>query len=89
MWGQQQARYLKQNYKVLYMNLLTRGKLNSYLADVEEQAENMFFRLVDQLAEQEGVTEKLKTEHQMLWVQKMNNIHNRTIEIVNGNLIYI
>ncbi|EEG75606.1 hypothetical protein CLOHYLEM_04342 [[Clostridium] hylemonae DSM 15053] len=71
------------------MNLLTRGKLNSYLADVEEQAENMFFRLVDQLAEQEGVTEKLKTEHQMLWVQKMNNIHNRTIEIVNGNLIYI
>ena len=71
------------------MNLLTRGKLNSYLADVEEQAENMFFRLVDQLAEQEGVTEKLKTEHQMLWVQNMNNIHNRTIEIVNGNLIYI
>ena len=71
------------------MNLLTRGKMNSYLADVEEQAENMFFRLVDQLAEQEGVTEKLKTEHQMLWVQKMNNIHNRTIEIVNGNLIYI
>ena len=70
------------------MNLLTSEKLNSYIADVDEQAEKMFSRLVKQLAEQENVTEKLKAENQMLWVQKMNNIHNRATEVVISDLIY-
>ena len=89
VWGQRHARYLKQYHKVFYMNLLTSGKLNSYLADVDEQAEKMFSRLVKQLAEKENVTEKLKAENQMLWVQKMNNIRNRAMEIVNNELIYM
>lgn len=88
LWGQRHARHLKQNHKVLYMNLLTSGKLNSYLADIDEQAEDMFFRLVKQLAEREGVTEQLKMENQMEWVQKINNIRNRATEIVNSELIY-
>ena len=70
------------------MNLLTSGKLNSYLADVDEQAEETFSRLVKELAEKENVTEKLKAENQMLWVQKMNNIHNRATEVVISDLIY-
>lgn len=70
------------------MNLLTSGKLNSYLADIDEQAEEMFSRLVEQLAEKENVTEKLKAENQMLWVQKMNNIRSRATEIINTELIY-
>ena len=81
-------RYLKQYRKVLYINLLTSGKLNSYLADIDEQAEEMFSRLVKQLAEKENVTEKLKAENQMLWVQKMNNIRSRATEIINTELIY-
>lgn len=88
VWGQRHKRYLKQNHKVLYMNLLTSGKLNNYLADIDEQAEDMFFRLVKQLAEKEGVTEKLKAENQMEWVQRMNNIRNRAAEIVNTELIF-
>ena len=88
LWGQRHARHLKQHHKVRYMNLLTSGKLNSYLADVDEQAENMLFRLVKELAEKENVTEKLKTENMMLWVQKMNNIRARVTEVVNTNLIY-
>ncbi|WP_302196922.1 TnpV protein [uncultured Ruminococcus sp.] len=88
VWGQRHARYLKQYHKVFYMNLLTSGKLNSYLADVDEQAEKMFSRLVKQLAEKENVTENLKAENQMLWVQKMNNIRNRATEIVNTEVIY-
>ena len=88
VWGQRHARYLKQYHKVFYMNLLTSGKLNSYLADVDEQAEKMFSRLVKQLAEKENVTEKLKAENQMMWVQKMNIIRSRVIEVVNTYLIY-
>lgn len=89
LWGQRHARYLKQNHKVLYMNLLTSGKLNSYLADTDRQAENMFSRLVKQMAEYEGVTEQLKAGNQMEWVARMNNIRNRVAEIVNSDLICI
>lgn len=88
VWGQRHLRYLKQYRKVLYTNLLTSGKLNSYLADIDEQAEEMFYRLVKQLTEKENITEKLKAENQMLWVQKMNNIRNRATEIVNTEVIY-
>lgn len=89
LWEQRHARHLKQNHKVLYMNLLTSGKLNSYLADIDEQAEDMFFRLVKQMAEREGVTEQLKADNQMEWVARMNNIRSRAMEIINTNLIYI
>ena len=81
-------RYLKQYRKVRYYNLLTSGKLNGYLANLDRQAEEMFSRLVKQLAEKEGVTEALKAETQMLWVQKMNNIRNTAMEIVSNDLIY-
>lgn len=88
VWGQRHSRFLKQNHKVLYYKLLTSGKLNIYLADIEEQAEEMFSRLVKDLAEKENVTEKLKAENQMLWVQFMNNIRNRAMEVVNADIIY-
>lgn len=88
IWGQRHKRYLKQNHRVLYMNLLTSGKLNSYLADIDEQAEDMFLRLVKQMAEREDVTEALKTKNQMEWVGRMNNIRNRATELVNAELIY-
>lgn len=88
VWGQRHSRFLKQNHKVLYYNHLTSGKLNSYLADIDEQAEEMFSRLVKQLAEKENVTEKLKEENQMLWVQRINNIRNRAMEVVNAEVIY-
>ena len=88
VWGQRHLRYLKQHRKVLYTNLLTSGKLNSYLADIDKQAEDMFLRLVEQMAEREGVTEQLKAENQMEWVGRMNNIRSRTIEIVNEDLIF-
>ena len=81
-------RYLKQYRKVRYYNLLTSGKLNGYLADIDRQAEEMFSRLVKQLAEKENVTEALKAENQMLWVQKMNNLRNAAMEIVSSDLIY-
>ncbi len=81
-------RYLKQNHKVRYYNLLTSGKLDSYLADIEEQAQNLFSRLVKDIAEKENVTEKLKSDDLMLWVRKMNNIRNRAMEIVNEQIIY-
>ena len=83
-----ELRYLERNRNILYTNLLTKGKLTAYLADIDEQAENMFDRLVRQLAEREGVTEQLKAENQMLWVKKMNSIRNRAEEIVNHELIY-
>ena len=76
VWGMRHKRYLKQNHKVLYYNLLTSGKLNSYLADVEQQAQNLFSRLVKDLAEKENVTEELKATDMMLWVRNMNNIRN-------------
>ena len=88
VWGMRHKRYLKQNHKVLYYNLLTSGKLNSYLADIEQQAQQLFFRLVKDLAEKENVTEELKSTNMMLWVQKMNNIRNRATEFVNAELIY-
>ena len=81
-------RYIKQNRKVLYLNLLTSGKLNGYLADIDKQAEEMFSRLVKQMAEREGVTEKLKVDNQMEWVGRMNNIRSRATEIANKDLIY-
>ena len=87
VWGQRHLRYLKQHRRVLYTNLLTSGKLNSYLADIDEQAEDMFLRLVEQMAEHEGVTEQLKAENQMEWVGRMNNIRSRVMEIVNEEII--
>ena len=88
IWGQRHLRYLKQHRKVLYSELLISGNLNDYLADLNEQAEDMFSRLVKQLAEKEGVTESLKAENQMLWVQRMNNIRSAAMEIVSSELIY-
>ena len=88
IWGQRHLRYLKQHRKGLYSELLISGKLNDYLADLNEQAEEMFSRLVKQLAEKEGVTEALKAENQMLWVQKINSIRNAAMEIVANDLIY-
>ena len=89
VWGQRHLRYIKQHRKVLYLNLLTSGKLNRYLADIDKQAEDMLSRLVKQMAECEGVTEQLKAEHQMDWVARMNSIRNRAIETVNNDLVYI
>ena len=87
IWGQRHLRYLKTHRKITYTNLLTSGKLNSYLADIDKQAEQMFSRLVTQMAEHEGVTEQLKAGNQMLWIQKMNNIRSCVVEIVNSDLI--
>ena len=88
IWGQRHCRYLKGHHKALYTSLLTSGKLNSYLADIDRQAEEMFSRLVKQLSEKEGVTEAIKAENQMLWVQRMNNIRSAAMEIVTNDLIY-
>ena len=88
VWEQRHLRYLKQHRKVLYSELLISGKLNDYLADLNEQAEALFSRLVKQLFEKEGVTEALKAENQMLWVQRMNNIRSAAMEIVSSELIY-
>lgn len=88
VWGMRHKRYLKQNHKVLYYNLLTSGKLNLYLADIEQQAQQLFLRLVNDLAEKENVTEELKATDMMLWVRNMNNIRIRAMEIVNAELIY-
>ena len=88
LWGQRHLRYIKQNRKVFYLNLLTSGKLNGYLSDIDKQAEEMFFRLVKQIAEHEGVTEKLKADNQMKWVAQMNNIRSRAKEVINNELIF-
>lgn len=88
VWAMRHKRYLKQNHKVFYYNLLTSGKLNSYLTDIEQQAQDLFLRLVKDLAEKENVTENLKAENQILWVQRMNSIRNRVTEVVNADLIY-
>ena len=88
IWGMRHRRYLKTNHRVLYYNLLTSGKLDNYLFDVEHQAENLFEQTVKSLAKQEQVTEKLKATDMMLWVRKMNNIRNRATEIVNEQVIY-
>ena len=88
VWGQRHLRYIKQNRKVLYLNLLRSGKLNGYLSDLDKQAEEMFSQLLKQMAEREGVTEKLKADNQMEWVGRMNNIRSRAIEIVNHVIVY-
>ena len=88
VWGQRHLRYLKTHRKITYINLLTSGKLNSYLADIDEQAEDMFSRLVKHMTEREGVTEQLKANNQLEWVRLMNNIRNSATEIVTANLIY-
>ena len=88
IWGQRHRHYLKSHRRALYISLLTSGKLNGYLANIDRQAEGMFSRLVKQLAEKEGVTEAIKAENQTLWVQKMNNIRNAAMEIVSSDLIY-
>lgn len=87
VWGQRHLKYIRRHHKVRYTNLLTSGKLNGYLADIDKQAEDMFFRLVKLMAEREGVTEKLKADNQMEWVARINNIRSRAAEIVNTELI--
>ena len=88
IWGQRHLRFIKTERKALYTELLTSGKLNTYLANINEQAKEQMLLLTEQMAEREGVTEQLKAQDQMLWVQRMNNIRDRAIEIVNHNLIY-
>lgn len=89
VWGQRHARYLKEHRRVLYMNLLTGGKLNSHLAEIDKQAEDMFLRSVKEMAVKQGVTEQLKATDQIAWVGKMNNIRNQATEIVNQELIFV
>lgn len=88
IWGKRHMRYLKNHHPIIYTNLLTSCKLIAYLADIDKQAEDMFFQLVGQLAEKEGVTEQLKADNQMLWVARMNNIRNQATEIVNDEIVY-
>ena len=89
VWALRRKRYLKQHHKALYYNLLTSGKLHSHLADIEEQAQQLFLRLVKELAEKEGVTEQLKSADQMAWVRQMNNIRSRATEVVNLEVVLI
>lgn len=88
VWGQRRRRYLQQHRKILYYNLLTSDKLRSHLADVEDEAQELFFRLVKEYAKKEGVTEQLKAKNPMEWVRKMNNIRSGVTEVVNTNLIF-
>ncbi len=88
IWGQRHLRYLKECRRVVYFNLLTSGKLNNYLADIDKQAEDMFLRVVKQVADREGITEQMKAENQIEWVRRMNNCRERAMEIVNTDLIY-
>ena len=89
IWGQRHLRYLREHHRVRYANLLTNGKMNAYLADIDRQAEELFLRLVKQVADAEGITETLKTSDQMEWVERMNSIRDRVTEIVNNELILI
>ena len=89
LWGERHLHYLKEYRRGTYINLLTRGRLNTYLADINEQAAEQMLLLTEQMAEREGVTEQLKAQDQMQWVQRMNNIRDRATEIVNHDLIYI
>ena len=89
VWGQRRLRYLKQHHKILYYNLLTSGKLRSHLADVEEEAQSLFFRLVKEYSEREGVTEQLKAENPMEWVRRMNNIRSSVLEIVSKEAVFV
>ena len=88
VWGQRHLRYIREYRKGLYSSLIVSGKLTDYLAELNEQAEDMFFRLVEELTEKDGITEKLKAEDQMLWVQRMNAVRETATEIVNNDLIY-
>lgn len=88
IWGQRRKRYLQKNRKPLYTALLLDGKLDTHLMNIDEQAEKMFFQLVEQMAEQEGITEQLKAERQMEWVGAMNNIRNRAEEVIFNTYIY-
>ena len=89
IWGQRHLQYLKEHKQFVYINLLTNGRLNEYLASVDEQAEDMFSRLVEEYADRQGVTERLKAENQILWVQKMNNIRMCVREIVEREILYL
>ena len=89
IWGQRHLQYIRQHRKVFYTNLLTSGRLNGYLADIDRQAEELFFRLVEQMAERNGVTEKLKAEHPMEWVGKMNALREAAGKTVNTELIFV
>lgn len=89
VWAQRRLRYLKQHHKILYYNLLTSGKLHSHLADVEKEAQELFFQLVKEYAEREGVAEQLKAKNPMEWVRRMNNIRERVNEVVNAEMIFI
>ncbi len=88
IWGQRHMRYIRQHRKVLYTNLLTSGKLNGYLADIDEQAKEMFSQLLKQMSKRNGVTEKLKAEQPMEWVGKMNALREAAAEIVNAEVIF-
>ena len=88
VWGQRHLRYLKEHHRVRYANLLTSGELNAYLADIDRQAEELFLRLVKQMAAAEGITETLKASDQMEWVRRMNNVRSRAFEIVEADIIY-
>ena len=88
VWGRRHERYIKHHHRILYFNLLTSCKLTAYLADIDREATEMYDRIVQQLAMQEGVSEQLKADNQTLWVKRMNNIRNRATEIVNAELIY-
>lgn len=87
-WGQKHKEYLKQNHRVIYYNLLTQGKLNSYLHDIDIRAKEQYDLVVKQLAESQGVSEQLKVKNQMLWIQRMNNIANQAREIIYDEIIY-
>ena len=89
VWGMRHKRFLRENYRVLYANLITSGKFVAYLDDIEQQATAIFLRLVKEIAEKENVTEELKATDMMLWVQKMNNIRNRAREIVNDEMVFV
>ena len=88
MWGRKHLRYIKEHRPALHTTLLLSGKLNSHLAEIDNRATEMFERLVKQLAEKEGITEQLKTQDQMVWVRRMNNVRNRAEEIVNAEVIF-
>ena len=89
IWGQRHARYLKQNRKVLYMNLLTSGKLNAYLADIDKQAQERFERFIESMKQAQGITERIKEENALEWVQRLNNIRACAMEIVNKEIIFV
>lgn len=88
VWGQRHARYLKQNHRVLYMNLLTSGKLNTYLVDIDKKAQEQFERLIEQIKQSQGITEQLKAENVLEWIGQMNNIRASVMEIINKDIIF-